>query len=240
MLPHSLFPRHWFVNACCVCLLLAGGRLSQGQPNLYDEPTLPDSAKGYWRLYTDYHSRQTRVSFYSVQHQLLYQEKMNDRYVKLTKRTRAEFDELLTKLVDGHLVADRIKSYELLAPGQWSARPSISLPVIQEPDADSPQHTADQLTVQVTPIRGKKVRLWYLNPVQQPLLISLQDELAQNLYRVIRRAQTDSEVFNLSQLPQGRYRFRIEGSKASVHYSLLIPEGDGPIQLHRLSTQSDP
>lgn len=235
----NFFLRCWLINTVSVFLLLYNALLTQAQPNVHDAPMLPDSAKGYWRLYTDYDSRLTRVSFYSVQHQLLYQETIKDRYVKLTKRTMSEFDDLLAKLVEGHLMTDRIKSYDLLATGQRVPRPQFSLPATQEQMAESSQAGSDQLAVQLIQIEDKKVMLWYKNPAQQQLLIRIQDEVSQNMYRAINTAKTNSEVFNLSRLPQGHYRFKIDCGPTSVQYSLVIPEDDGRIKLNRLATPSD-
>jgi hypothetical protein len=235
----TFFLRYWLINTVSVFLFLCNALLTQAQPNVHDAPMLPDSAKGYWRLYTDYDSRLTRVSFYSVQDRLLYQETIKDRYVKLTKRTMSEFNDLLARIVEGHLIADRIKSYDLSTIGQWAPRPPLSLPAPEEQMAESSQAGSDQLAVELIQIEGKKVRLWYKNPAQQPLLISIQDEVSQNMYRAINTAKTNSEVFNLSQLPQGHYRFKIDCGQTSVHYSLVIPEDDGRIKLNRLITPSD-
>ncbi|MCK8496101.1 hypothetical protein M0L20_29815 [Spirosoma sp. RP8] len=220
-------------------LLLYDPLLTKAQPNVHDAPMLSDSAKGYWRLHTDYDSRLTRVSFYSLQDQLLYQETIKDRYVKLTKRTMAEFDDLLARLVEGHLVTDRIKSYDLPPIGQEAPSPPFSLPASKEQLAESSQAGSDQLAVELIQIEDKKVRLWYKNLAQQPLLIRIQDEVSQNMYRATHTAETNSKVFNLSGLPAGHYRFKIDCGQTIVQYSLVIAGDEGRIKLNRLATPSD-
>ncbi|MVM38998.1 hypothetical protein GO730_18020 [Spirosoma sp. HMF3257] len=231
-----LFAKKWLINTFIFVLFLFIRPMAQSQPNVYDAPTPPDSAKGYWRLYTDYNSGLTRVSFYTTNHELLYQEKMKDRYIKLTKRTVAQFNDLLMKLVDGHLVADRVRSYDLLVSTHGINPPRFSLSQAVEQPTESPQTPSDQLLVNLLPIQDKKVKLWYRNLTQQPLLISIKDEFSQNMYRTVSLAKTNSELFNLSQLPPGHYRFLIESGLNIVHYSLIIPEEDGFIKLNRVSS----
>ncbi|RAI75119.1 hypothetical protein HMF3257_14610 [Spirosoma telluris] len=136
-------------------------------------------------------------------------------------------------------MADRIKSYDLSTTGQWAPRPQFSLPAPEEQMAESSQADSDQLAVQLIQLEGKKVRLWCKNPAQQQLLIRIQDEVSQNMYRATNTAKTNNEVFNLSCLPQGLYRFKIDCGQTSVQYSLVIPEDEGRIKLNRLTTPSD-
>ncbi|QHW00235.1 hypothetical protein [Spirosoma endbachense] len=235
---NGLFAPSWLINPFIFSLFLFGVPRAQSQPNVQDAAVLPDSAKGYWRVYTDYNTGLTRISFYTTEHELLYQEKMKDRYIKLTKRTIAQFNELLAKLVDGHLVADRIKSYDLLVSTHGIDPPRFLLPEVDEPPTDSPQTPSNQLLVNLLPVQDKKVRLCYSNPAQQHLLVSIKDEFSHYMYRARSLAKTNSELFNLSQLPPGRYRFDIDSGQNTIQYSLVIPEGDDRIELNRVSSPS--
>lgn len=222
--------KNWLTPPFIFVLLLFGRPMAQSQPNVHDAAILPDSAKGYWRLYTDYKSGLTRVSFYTPKHELLYEEHMKDRYIKLTKRTIAQFNDVLTRLVEGHLLADRVKSYNLRVSINGTVPGRFSSPRADEPPIASDQMASDQLWVNVLPIQGKKLRLWYKNPTQQPLLISIKDEVSQNMYRAVSLTRTNSELFNLSHLPTGRYRLSIASRLNTVEYNLVIAEEDELIE----------
>lgn len=99
-------PLRWLLRSLLLYSLLLTETKVTGQPDPYNQPASTDSTQCYWRLYTDYATRMTRVSFYTSRHELLYQEKIKDRYIKLSKRTIRQFDDLLTRLVNRNLVGN--------------------------------------------------------------------------------------------------------------------------------------
>ena len=173
----TLRPVHqnWLVQLLFFSWLFLAAPLVQGQSDAYYQHAVSDSLRGNWRLQTDYSSRMTQISFYTAHHELLYQEKIKDRYVKLTKRTLRRFDELLAQLVERHLVADQVKSYDL-----WASTREIDLspyqPMRSEPGIKIIIDTVNQLTVNLTITEDNKLNLFYLNPTQQSLLIILKGE----------------------------------------------------------------
>ena len=82
-----LLPLHWFLRSLLIYALILTQNEAIGQPNPANQQPSLDSTQAYWRLYTDYAARMMRVSFYTSRHRLLYQEKIKDRYIKLSKRT---------------------------------------------------------------------------------------------------------------------------------------------------------
>lgn len=230
--------RGWLLACLLAPPLFALPLLAQGQTNADDQTALTDSARGYWRVKTDYHSRATRVSFFTAQHELLYQEKIPDRYVKLTKRTVRQFDELLAKLADRHLVADQVKSYDLIASNRWVAPPQPMLAATNEPERTMPSASTDQLSVNLLTIPGKKLRLTYQNSTGQPLLITITNASFHRFYLEKSRLQWEDKVFNLSHLASGSYRFEVENGPQKVKYNLIIPEAGGRIELDRVTQRS--
>jgi hypothetical protein len=66
-----------------------------------------EADKGYWQVHTDPNSRNTVVQFFDGANNLLYQESMARKYIKLTKRNVRLFDELLAKLMARELLSEK-------------------------------------------------------------------------------------------------------------------------------------
>ena len=91
--------------------------------------TYVESDKGYWQVHTDPNSRNTIVQFFDGSNQLLYQETMPKKYIKLNKRNVRQFDVLLGKLMARELLSGKVKSYDLVADSRMdfreTARPDV-------------------------------------------------------------------------------------------------------------------
>jgi len=213
---------------------------AQGQLESNDLFTPSNSATAYWRVHTDYKQQMTCINFYTAQHNLLYQEKIKDRFVKLSKHTIRQFDQLLAKLVTGHLVADRVKTYDLLASNQWNTLVKSPQAEADEPNSVMPLTSPDQLTVTLRLINEKKLLLSYLNPPHQPLIISMADDSFRFLYKEVTSLPTNDKLFDVSQLASGTYRFEVDGGQQSVVYRLVIPANGGRMELKRFDRKRMP
>jgi hypothetical protein len=213
---------------------------AQGQLTSNDQFTPSSSATAYWRVHTDYKQQMTCINFYTAQHNLLYQEKIKDRFVKLSKHTIRQFDQFLTKLVAGHLVADRVETYDLLAMNQWNTLIQSPQAEAAEPKSVMPLTSYDQLTVTLRLIDEKKLSLSYLNPAHQPLIISMADDSFLCLYKEITSLYTNDKLFDVSQLASGTYRFEVDGGQQSVVYRLVIPANGGRMELKRFDKKRMP
>lgn len=91
-----------------------------------------DSSRGYWRLKTQPASRNTSIQFFGPAGQLLYEENLPEKWVKLSRKNQAQFDQLLDQLRRNQLLADRIKTEPLPptptepAPRRITDRPNMS------------------------------------------------------------------------------------------------------------------
>jgi hypothetical protein len=213
----------------------SSGRI--GQPNPYYQRTRSDSSQGYWKLYTDYNTRATRVSFYSGHDVLLYQEKINDRYVKLSKRTIRQFDNLLSRLVDRNLVSSRVKSYDILNSNHWTAIPKrISSPLKEEAVHSAPvAPTAPSINLEV--VSSNQVKLSYVNPASERLLITLANDSFQFFYKRQSTLKEYSGLLNVSHLPTGIYRLDVDGQKKTVTYQLIVDQDKPSIKVNTLRNQ---
>ncbi|QIP16254.1 hypothetical protein G8759_28250 [Spirosoma aureum] len=69
-----------------------------------------DPDRGYWRLKTQAATRSTLVQFFGTNKQLLYEEILPEKWVKLSRKNQKQFDQLLAQLLANQLLADRIKT----------------------------------------------------------------------------------------------------------------------------------
>ncbi len=211
-----------------------------GQPNPYYQRTRSDSSQGYWKLYTDYNTRATRISFYSGQDVLLYQEKIRDRYIKLSKRTLRQFDNLLSRLVDRNLVSSRVKSYDILNSNQWTARPPRSPSPLNE-EAVLPEPVATRApSINLEVVSSSQVKLSYVNPTRERLLVTLANDNFEFFYKRYSTLKEYAGLLNVGHLPSGTYRLDIDGEKKTVTYQLTVDQDKKSIQLHTLRNQFNP
>ncbi|QIP17071.1 hypothetical protein G8759_32760 [Spirosoma aureum] len=211
-----------------------------GQPNPYYQRTRSDSSQGYWKLYTDYNTRSTRVSFYSGHDVLLYQEKIKDRYIKLSKRTIRQFDNLLSRLVDRNLVSSRVKSYDILNSNQWNAIPQrIPSSFTEEAILPVPA-TSMMTTINLEVVSGSQVKLSYINPASERLLITLANDSFQFFYKKQSKIKEYAGLLNVSHLPTGMYRLEVDGEKKIAQYQLIIDQDKRSIKVNTLRNQFNP
>ncbi|QHV96116.1 hypothetical protein [Spirosoma endbachense] len=72
-----------------------------------------DPDRGYWRLKTQAATRSTLIQFFGLNKQLLYEEILPEKWVKLSRKNQKQFDQLLAQLLANQLLADRIKTEPL-------------------------------------------------------------------------------------------------------------------------------
>jgi hypothetical protein len=78
----------------------------------------PPPNEAFWQLRTDPATRSTLVQFYDPEHRLFYQEKLAQKYLKVTPRTVRMLNQTLSRLLEVHdksLVANQMKSAKMFA-----------------------------------------------------------------------------------------------------------------------------
>lgn len=235
---YSLHPVSWPLKSLLVSSLLLIESTVVGQSNQYYQHPHSDSSQGYWKVYTDYATRMTRVSFYSSQDELIYEEKIKDRYIKLTKRTIRQFDNLLIRLVAHNLIVGQVKSYDLLASNQWTAIPQRDESRLDE-EIITPA-TSKAAAVNLEIVSSSQVKLSFLNPASERLLITLANESYQFFYKKHSTLKEYAGLVNISHLPTGTYRLEVDGEKKTVQYQLIIDQDNRSIKLHTLLNQFNP
>ncbi|WP_338869285.1 hypothetical protein WBJ53_19735 [Spirosoma sp. SC4-14] len=184
----------------------------------------PDSTGAYWKLRTDYKTRLTSVQFFTAQHQLIYEEKLPGRYVRLTRRNVRLFDELLDALANRRLLDTRIESRSLMASNTMGFKQS-SIREETSTSLENAPHNPDKLVFTansaVTDL-GKMV-IYCTNPTRVPLYVSLTDDMQLMDYYHERSKDMDyTRYFDINQLPIGSYRLQIKHPKQTVNFILTI------------------
>lgn len=234
---NSLLSVRWLLKILLVSSLILIEIRAVGQPGPYYQHHLSDSTRGYWNVYTDYNTRMTRVSFYTSQDELLYQEKIKDRYIKLTKRTIHRFDNLLNQLVNRNLIVGQVKSYDLLVSNQWTAIPKRNESRFDE-EISTPATAASKMpTVNLEVVSSSQLRLSYLNPASKRLLITLANDSYQFFYKKHSILKEYAGLLNLSHLSSGTYRLEVDSEKKTVQYQVIIDEDNRSIKLNTLLNQ---
>lgn len=190
-----------------------------------------DSSNGYWRLHTDYASRSTVIRFFDANRQLIYQETLRGRYVKLKKRNTRLFDLTLHRLINNQLLSSQVKSHELLAgndrmPISAFIRPT-ALPDEPAPATDVTRTFAANPTV----TSAGKLKVVFINPAQDRILISLIDDAHRGVYKELSTLPSYKRLVDITQLPEGTFTFAIEAPQRKYKYRLTIGPDKGPYYL---------
>ena len=192
-------------------------------------PTQVDSAQGYWRLKTDAPSRSTRVEFFGPHHQLLYQEQLAEKWVKLTRRNQAQFDRLLGQLVANQLLASRIRIKPLPAS---IAQPR--LPPAIELSEGTPNASSSSETVHAYVNQAGQVRVIVENPQRQRYVVELLDKEGWRLYQEYTNHPRYSRWLDVSELAVDSCRLVVQFKSSRTEYELSHRRAQQRYQLQPL------
>ncbi|WP_128545022.1 hypothetical protein [Larkinella soli] len=206
-------------------LLVAGFLLGQNPVCAQTEghyTRIDSTTNGFWKLRTNYATRSTVIQFFNAQGEPLYQETLAGRYVKLTKRNIRLFDGMLKQLMQSSLLADQLKTHELLASERATFLPTTSRerpeteerPVVVEPNGT--------LTAYPVVSPTGRLQVGFNNPAQEKITIGLATELSYYVYKEATTLETYNRVLNLSKLAGGNYRLEIGNSRRRLTYRLTI------------------
>ena len=198
-----------------VCILLLHALTGQAQ---YDK-TIPqiDSSHGYWRLNTQAVTRSTVIQFFGTSKQLLYEEILPGKWVKLSRKNQKQFDRLLEQLLANQLLTSRIKT-ELLPPTPAeTVLPNGSAPSETDSNA-SPTKTASVVHAYVS--QAGKLYLIVNNPDRLRYKIQLIDQLNRTLYEEFNNHPQYRRKLDLSALAYDAYQVIVQIDNKPVIYKI--------------------
>lgn len=180
-----------------------------------------ESEKGYWQVHTDPKSRNTIVQFFDGSNQLLYQETMPKKYVKLTKRNVRQFDALLDKLLARELLAGKVKSYDLVADSRMGFRETA------RPDLESiaaSNYSVKTALSNVYVVKKGKMKVILKDPVGAGYDIRILDDQLRTIYFEQVKTTGYGRWFDMSKLAEGTYSIHINGPRKRLNYKLTVDD----------------
>lgn len=209
-----LAPALWLAS-----FVFATAQVAAVQPVAFVSPqTYVESDKGYWQVHTDPNSRNTVVQFFDGANNLLYQESMARKYIKLTKRNVRLFDELLAKLMARELLSEKVKSYDIVADSRTDYR-SVS-----EPEWSAPSVNMKTAMSNVYVVQKGKMKVILKNPAQENYDIRIVDSELRTIYHEQIKDPTYGRWFDMSKLGQGAYSVHISSPRKKLNYKLVIDD----------------
>ncbi|GAB3336155.1 hypothetical protein GCM10027299_45890 [Larkinella ripae] len=215
-------------------LFFGTGFVAHAQSDYYAKT---DSSKAYWKIQTDFSSQNTLIRFFNNRHEPIYQETLPGRYVKLTNRNIRLFDEMLQRLLTNQLVSAEVKSHELMAASTGVPYHVISVP------SSKPVSTSYFLApvtepLNISPMRSDvaisdagKLKVHAVNLLEEPMLVTLLDDQGRYIFKEKVALSHYSRTLNVTQLPEGRFRFEVSGAQKDYSYRLLIQDNPRTYQL---------
>jgi hypothetical protein len=199
-----------------VLLLIQPGQAQSGSAASWGTAEV-DSSRGYWRVKTQAATRSTLVQFFGPYRQLLYEEKLPEKWVRLSRKNQRQFDRLLAQLTANQLVTSRIKTEvlpptpDLPVPPVRSARPNL------RPHAD-PAAASCQVNVYVG--QANKLNVIVVNPDRRRYKIALVDAGGESLYEEFANFARYRYRIDISALSQAVYRVIIRIDNQPITYQL--------------------
>lgn len=178
---------------------------------------------GSWRLFTDYTSRSTIVKFYNASHQVIYEEIIPGKYIKLNKKNVRQLNQTLTLLSGNQLIASTVKSIDLLA----EQRPSlVDIPTAllrDELKTNRALNSASGFRINADLlINAGKVNIIFENLRKNTIKIQLLDETGRTVYRDQTTLAGYSRTLNLRGMEPGKYRLHIKGEGIDFKRKIVL------------------
>lgn len=181
---------------------------SASPPEQYAQITVPE--QGYWRVVTEPDTRSTLVRFFNHDRQIVYEERLSGRYIKLNDRNVAQLDQTLARLTGGNLVAATVKTEPLYAEKDYyKERPTMPLPPAP----------AGLLIESLPTISQDKLLVRFQNPEGYRMHIAIRDNQGRDIYNDSVVQTVYQRKFNLSQLPSGFYTLTVSDYKGKVRHT---------------------
>jgi hypothetical protein len=185
----------------------------------------PNSGKGYWKIQTDYATRNTVIRFFNANNDPVYQETLKGKYVKLTKRNMRLFDEMLNRVVNNELLASQVKAYDLVASNgndfNYSSASTSYVPD-EIPTVFTMGNTKGFLANPLITNAGK-LRVNFANPDQKKVLVELTDEMSQTVYYTEwTHLAGYNRYFDTRHLGSGKYRLLLKSPDRTLTYWVTI------------------
>ncbi|GAA4465277.1 hypothetical protein GCM10023189_45610 [Nibrella saemangeumensis] len=206
---------------CLMALLVSIS--SNAQSDLYAQhPTVSD--KGHWKLFTDNQNRNTVIKFFNVENQLVYEEVMAGKYIKLTDQNVQLINEIFDRVMANKLIAGTVKSAPLEEvaisnrTAVWTG-PALKPESVAEVAVHNQLNYNIRLNSHVTEYESRRLlRVQVENPEQYRLIVKLQDKNGQNIYWEPLTKKASLVKLNLSELRSRSYTLEVSTPNRKYSY----------------------
>ncbi|GAB3951146.1 hypothetical protein GCM10028805_30680 [Spirosoma harenae] len=200
-------------------------KANAGLAQLINQTTIPnaaeiDSARGYWRLNTQATTRSTIVQFFGTNRQLLYEEILPEKWVKLTRKNQRQFDQLLDHLVANQLLTARIET-EPLPP--TSAEPVLATsPRLNTAENSASAISSYRVHAYINP--NGKLYVIVNNPDRLRYAIKVVDQHNQSLYEEFTNLERYRRKLDVSSLTQHSYQVVVRIDNKPYTYKVKMQD----------------
>ncbi|RRB11512.1 hypothetical protein [Larkinella knui] len=156
----------------------------------------------HWQLHTDAISQSTVVAFYDNHNQLIYQETLPGKHIRLTKKNIRRLDQTCSLLATNQLIASTIQPDVLTPnPSAFGSEPREgrwSLLGTSVPDSVFAGFRAN-----VIPAPHRKIAVYYTQSSAGPVSIQLLDPAQRTVYQEVSEHASYKRYFDLEDLGYG-------------------------------------
>ncbi|WP_460674077.1 hypothetical protein [Larkinella ripae] len=191
-----------------------------------------EPGKSYWKIQTDYATRNTVIRFYNAQNEAIYQETLLGKYVKLNRRNIRLFDEMLSRVVNSQLLASQVKSYDLMASNVAGFVHYKAVNHLEEESTLVSISENRSFVANTLVNEAGKLRVNFSNPNQKKVLIELTDETARTVYyNESSHLAGYNRYFNITHLLSGKYRLQVNSPEQKLAYWLTVDKPNRQYEL---------
>ncbi|SDL97740.1 hypothetical protein SAMN05421823_109184 [Catalinimonas alkaloidigena] len=207
------------------------GSTGYAQDVSYYEKQHVSAHSGFWQVLTDPDNRTTTIRFYDEHRQVVYQEELVGKYVRLTARNRRKLDGMLEQVLHNRLVAATVGVTEMqkLARGALLKMPDVLLRDESKVEKQlALQRAQIRLNAYMMP-QSLRMKVLIDNPKEERMKIRLMDTEGATLYEENTSAVSYHRPFDLQGMPVGTYTLLVKSRKQSFVRELEVKPADKPL-----------
>lgn len=168
------------------------------------KPNEKESENGRWQVYTQAETRNTIIQFYGKDENLIYEEILPEKWVKLTRKNQIKLDKLLEQVLSNQLLISRLKTQVL---------PSVP----RLPTKSTNNQNVDSSTVSYVVnafVSGDgKVHIAVNNPEQLRYMIQILDDKKRSVYQEFSNRDEFRRRFDITAIQTSELEVIIEINK---------------------------
>lgn len=205
----------WMLAWLFLLLLQAHPGLSQFQERTVAKNKGTAIKRGYWQLKTQATTRSTVIQFFGPSSNLLYEEILPEKWVRLTPKNEKQVDRLLEQLLANQLLSSRIATEDLPPTPMVAKNSRKAVPTVQLPDSAVHPYLVHAY---VNPTG--KLYLIVDNPTRLRYSVKVVDQRDRSLYEEFTNHDQYRRKLDLSALPHDLYQLVVTINNKPSSYTI--------------------